>query len=396
MLVPLALGIVLLQHPAPAADSLTLDAALQRAWARRGQSAIAAARVAQARASLRVAGSVPNPVASYSNTQDPPHQHALLDQSFEWLLRRGTDRGAAAQELNRARFDSSQVAADLAADVRRAFFGALAARRGLELAREQSALADSLAELASRRLSAGDISVFERDQVALEAARAGLLVSRARETQRIVQADLARQLAWEEAGSPAPAGALDAGLEEAIEEPLADSLLFVRSARADSAAASLRARSAFRARLPLPSFNLGADWDDPGSGGRLLRVFGISIPLPLWQHGSGAAALAQAQADESAQVAREERLRATSALASARATLEEAALRARVARDSLLPAAARLRQRAAQAYRAGETGVLPVLDALRSERDVTSGALDELLTYQEARAAWNSLVGIAR
>jgi cobalt-zinc-cadmium efflux system outer membrane protein len=125
-------------------------------------------------------------------------------------------------------------------------------------------------------------------------------------------------------------------------------------------------------------------------------VIGVTIPLPLWQHGGGAAALAGAQADESAQITREERLRATSELATARVRLEETAARARTARDSLLPAAARLRERAAQAYRAGETGVLPVLDALRSERDVSSGALDELLSYQEARATWNSLVGITR
>ncbi|MGI8819083.1 MAG: hypothetical protein ACR2HW_08065 [Gemmatimonadales bacterium] len=52
-----------------------------------------------------------------------------------------------------------------------------------------------------------------------------------------------------------------------------------------------------------------------------------------------------------------------------RIRLEESGLRARFARDSLLPSARTRRSRALKAYQSGETGVLPVLDALRSERD---------------------------
>jgi outer membrane protein TolC len=71
----------------------------------------------------------------------------------------------------------------------------------------------------------------------------------------------------------------------------------------------------------------------------------------------------------------------------------EAAARAHTARDSLLPVARRLRERATAAYRAGETGVIPLLEALRAEREVSAEAVDDLLAFQEAWAAWKQILG---
>jgi outer membrane protein TolC len=52
-----------------------------------------------------------------------------------------------------------------------------------------------------------------------------------------------------------------------------------------------------------------------------------------------------------------------------------------------------IRARALRAYQAGETSILPVLDALRSERDVTLSALQDQLAFQEALADWYALTG---
>src|SRR2546422_787024 len=59
MLVPGLL--TLLQAPAPAPRPLTLDEAISRALARRGQVTVAASAVAVARAGVRLAGQIPNP-----------------------------------------------------------------------------------------------------------------------------------------------------------------------------------------------------------------------------------------------------------------------------------------------------------------------------------------------
>jgi cobalt-zinc-cadmium efflux system outer membrane protein len=187
---------------------------------------------------------------------------------------------------------------------------------------------------------------------------------------------------------------LDAGLDGPVaagDEVAA--LPSVRAAVADSLAAARLLTSARRGQLPMPSLTAGTEWDDPADPGKSLGVLGISIPIPLWNRGGALAALASARSELATAALREARLEATRALAEARTRLDESARRARFARDSLLPAAQELRRRAVAAYRAGETGVLPVLDALRGEREVVLESVQDLLAFQAALAAWHALSG---
>lgn len=389
MLIPLLA--VLLASQAP---SLTLDDAQRMARQARGRPASAAAGVAEARAERRLAGRVPNPDVSYERTGDTPRQHLFVDQSFAWLLTRGADRAAAAAGIRRAQADSVQTMAELAQDVRIAFFEALGANETLRLVEEQVGFNDSLTRIARARLDVGDISRFEYEQVAQDGRRALLQLSETRENARTAQATLSRAIGWSGAAPPVPSGALDAGIDGDTSLVLsADSIPAVRAAIADSAAAAHILRSARLGRLPLPALTAGAEWDDPTDPGHTLSVFGIALPLPLWNSGGAEVALAGARARLAAAEVRETRLEATRALAEARIRLEENARRARFARDSLVPGARELRLRAVAAYRAGETGVLPVLDALRSEREVVLTSIQDLQAFQEALARWRALFG---
>jgi outer membrane protein, heavy metal efflux system len=398
MIGALLLPCLLLQAPQ---DSLTLEAALALAESRRGQPRAAAAAVAAARAGVRLAGSVPNPVGSYSYTEDLPRQHVSLDQPLDWLLTRGPERSAARNGVLRAEADSAQGAADLAAEVRAAFYGVIAARDLAGVTTEQRVLADSLATLAGERLARGDIAEQERDQLVLEATRALQRESSAREAAGVAWARLARSIGWEPASSPATVrGALDDGLAERSPAVSAGEDLSplprLAAVVADSIAAAERVRRAVRAQLPLPSVQLGADWDDPGNPDRFLAVLGFSLPLPLWHHGSAASAVAKAEALQVGAVLSEARLETARVLTDAGTRLRERQGRAVIARDSLLPVARRIRTRATVAYRLGETGLVPLLEALRAEREVTAEAVDDLLAYQEARAAWDQALGRAR
>ncbi len=288
----------------------------------------------------------------------------------------------------------------LRGEVRAAFYGVIAAREVERLTGEQRRLADSLAALAVARLARGDIAELERDQLALEATRAGQRESRAREAAGLAWARLARSIAWDQGGeAPALQGTLIDGLTEADPGgPTGDLSRLPRlaGALADSSAAADRVRRAARARLPLPSVQLGADWDDPGNRDRFLALFGLSLPLPLWHHGTGASQLAQAEATQAGAAVTEARLETERILAEAATRLRESRGRALIARDSLLEVARRIRSRATVAYRLGETGLVPLLEALRAERDVTAEAVDDLLAYQEARAAWQQALGGSR
>ena len=388
----LALLLVAVQGPAP--DSLSLDEALHQARLARGRPLSAAAGVAEARALRSLAGRVPNPDLTYEHTGDAPRQHLFVDQSLSWLLTRRADRASAAAGIRRAQADSVGTLAELVQDVRIAFFTALGAAETLRLVADQVGFNDSLTRIARARLDVGDISRFDYEQVAQDARRVQQLFSETREAALDAQAALRRAIGWTSAGSPAAAGALDAdlGLDSAV-VLTADSIPAVRSAVADSLATALDLVSARRARVPIPSLTAGAEWDDPDRPGQTMSVIGLAIPLPLWHVSGAEVALARARAELAAAETREARLEAVQAVSEAQVRLAESAIRARFARDTLIPAARELRLRAVAAYRAGETGVLPVLDALRSERDVVLGGVEALVAFQAARARWGALLG---
>jgi cobalt-zinc-cadmium efflux system outer membrane protein len=378
------------QGPAP----LTLDEALRQARLTRGRVLSAAAGVAEARALRRLAGDVPHPNVTYERTGDTPHQHLFVDESFSWLLTRGPDRAAAGARIRRAQADSVQTMAELVRDVRIGFFDALGADETLRLVGEQVGFSDSLTRIARARLGAGDISRLEYDQVAQDARRGQQLLSETRENARSTRAALGHAIGWTGAAPPAPSGALDAGLEfDSTLTLRPDSVAAVRAAVAESVAAELTLKSVKRSRLQIPSLTAGSEWDSPDEPGKRLSFFGLALPFPPWDFAGGELGQARARLLRAGAEAREARLEAARALADARIRLEETAQRARFARDSLLPAARELRLRAVAAYRAGETGVLPVLDALRSERDVVLEGVRDLRAFQAALARWRALFG---
>ncbi len=382
---------LLIQSPA---DSISLAQALDHARHARGVVAAAAAGVAEARGALRVAGTISNPTVSYSHSESTPRNHLLVDQPLDWLLRRGSNRSAGEAGVERALADSSLALAGLLRDVRSAFYRARASRVAESLVSAQASLADSVARLAAARLRAGDISLLEQEQAAQEAARARQTAATAREVARVGEAELARAIAWEGA-PPIPMGALDADVDQLPDTAIdLATLPAVRTATADSAAAAAQARSADRARIPMPTVQAGAEWGDESQPGTL-GVIGIAVPFPLWNIGGGTAAEATARADRASALAREARLDVVRQLRLARIHLEETAARARFDRDSIVPGAAVLRGRALRAYQAGETGIFPVLDALRGERDASLAAIQDELAFQEALADWHALAGYA-
>ncbi|MEO8449846.1 MAG: TolC family protein, partial [Gemmatimonadota bacterium] len=237
-----------------------------------------------------------------------------------------------------------------------------------------------------------DIALIEVEQLEQEARRQTQSISEARQSQAEAVAGLLAAIGWVAGSAPTPEGGLDAGLDDSL-PPAPPLLPQLEVAIADSVIGAAQVRLARRSALPIPNVTLGADWDDPGAPGKTLSVIGLSMPLPLWHRNGGEIAAAEAAAARAAAQLAEARLTSARLVAETRIRFEEAAGRARFARDSLLPAARRLRARAVQAYQAGETGVLPVLEALRSEREVSLAAVRDLILFQEARAMWLALLG---
>lgn len=383
-------ALLVLQHP----DTLTLERALERARLARPQITAARALTAGARARVGIAGTLPNPVLQFKHSESSPTEEAGLTQPLDWLFGRGAERAAARAGVRGAEADSAFLAATIAHQVRLAFYEALAADQVQALAIAQGATADSLAAFAADRVRAGDISVLEREQFEVEAGRVRQQRSRAAEAHQVSVAALARALGVTGI-TPVPAGGLDRGLEAGGPAPLiGDEPPALRRAVADSAAEDALARAAALRRVPIPSLMIGREWDSKGpfsNGSR--ATFGFSFPVPLWNIGSGPARLARARADRAAADLAEARLENARRLADAETRLHAARDRALFSRDSLLPRARRLRDGAVRLYRAGQTGAIPLFDALRAEREVALGYVQDLLAWQRALADWLLLLG---
>jgi len=387
--------LLLLTVQAPQPGSLSLSDAVGRALHDRPRSGEATASVSQALAASRLAGQPSNPTASYIYTGDTPHSEATLDQPLDWLLTRGSARSAAAAGLRRSRVDSVQIMAGIAQDARLAFFAVLAAERNLALITAQAAAADSLAAMAEARYQSGDISRLELDRARQDALLARLITSAAAEARQNAETDLRRAIAWPVGASLPPlAGSLDAGLDSVrTDSGATGELPSVTAAAADSARSALLVQVEQIRRIPVPSLLGGVQWGYPENPGASTVVLGVALPLPIWQQQGANVALAKASAEQAAAQTGEARLVAARDRETAINRVQQTSLRARVARDSLLPAAISLRARSVIAYQAGETGVLPVLEAFRAEREIAAATVRELFGYQAARADYLALLG---
>src|SRR6478609_7497523 len=393
MLTAFLLASLAVQGQAP--DTLTLAVATAFAREHRPTLVAAAAAVEEARGALAERRRPPNPTANYTHSDDAPRSTFTIQQSFEWLLSRGSSVGAGHAGVARAEAELEGSSRDLRRDVHVAFISALAARRVRELAAAQLAVADTLMRFAERRLAAGDIAEAEFERLRLERILAEQTLSRVRAEEVRSRLALGRTLGWPaDSVLPPLGGDLADGLDRVPPvAPASADLPMVRSAFADSAASADEARSTNWGRIPLPTVEFGRQWDDPSAPGAKLWTLGASLPIPIWTQGGGAAMSARARARIAAASLLETRLEARQQLAAAGMQLDEARLRARLASDSLLPGAGRLRVRAARAYALGQTGVLPLLEAFRVEREVVVSAMTDLVAYQEALAEWNSLTG---
>jgi hypothetical protein len=95
-------------------------------------------------------------------------------------------------------------------------------------------------------------------------------------------------------------------------------------------------------------------------------------------------------------MALEARLEAVRQVEEAGVRMESARQRAYEATEVLFPTAQRLRAGAIRLFEAGRTGIFPVFEAFRREREAALIMVDELLAMHTAAAALRALSGPVR
>ena len=375
--------------PASAQQPVTREQAVAATLASGPRVARAAPDVAAARAEVTGARAFQNPTALLSYSGSVPRYHAELEVplDFPWLRRARV--GAAQASLASARFRFAYERASARYEAEAAYVLALAAAERARLSTRSAVAADSLLRLARLRRDAGDASALDVELATVGAGQAAAAADADSLAAVAALLELQRVMGR---GSDTVSIVLADSLSAPLNPepwPLTprSSPLLVAAADASLQAGERALAFARRSVFAAPSLTVGAEGGDPsGAEAGPLALFGIALPLPLFNW-NGAAVQAAAAARDRARVERDvARRESDAAVAAARRELL-AALR-RVERDrALLAGAQRVAALSLLAYSEGAAALPGVLEAQRTAREALAAFVTDLAAANVAEAA---------
>ena len=382
------------QDVPPATASLTLETAL--AAARQTSPALdaASADLRASSAARTAAGLRPNPsleAQTENVTGSGPYRgfdSAETTVGFALPIELGGKRsariGVAEAQGARARIDAAIAEADLTLRVTQAFVAAVAAERRLGVARDQAGIAAEAFRAAGVRVRAGRASPIEEQRADVLRINAEAAAARAERDALVARDTLARLI-----GRPVTAG-LDLAWFDRIggygpsARANVDGTLALAAADAEVSTADAQVRLARSQRIPDVTLSAGARRLEATND--TAAVFGVSVPLPLFNNGSAGVAQARAERDRADARRRMVQIDAEQAIASAEAEVTNAAADARNATGPALTAALEAARVARIGYREGKFGQLDLLDAERTLAQTRAAAIDALAAWHDARA----------
>jgi cobalt-zinc-cadmium efflux system outer membrane protein len=386
------------QTPQSVADGLTFEQIFELAARDNLQIKAARLRRTVAETNILIAGQRPNPDFIAAYTRSEPRINFSVSQPVELGGKRGLRLEVARGEVQLAQLDLETALRTLRHDARLAYFNLTLARVTFALGRESVEQAQKLAEVAQTRFEAGDIAQFEVLQAQLAVARATNEAARLGNSERVARAGLNLLL------NRVPDAPLDLQESLLIQRPRLNTPLLVERALSDNV--ELRAaeeqiktersrlRLARAGRVPDLLLEPGVEAIDSSLPSKYGLKMQVTIPLPIFNRSRGEIARSNALIEQLMAERDAARQRIASEIGQDTLRLEAAREQVDFYETKLLPDADRVRSLAEESYRAGQTGILPVIDAQRSAREVRQGYLQSLFDYQAALADLEAAAGM--
>ncbi len=377
----------------PAAESLTLEQALQLAEASNPRLKVAQAYADGAEASILTARAYPNPeFQTFVGNQyqrlfgAAPGllQHYSASQQIELPSVRQTRLLAAQQGRRTGDFVRIEARLYVRSSVKQAFFNALRRRAEVALAQESFRLTEDL-----RRRIEVQVQVGEAARLELTRADSELAVARTFYNSAVLRYRNALAVLRTAVSAPLPAqfepdGKIDLSptlppLEEIRAEMLAKhpSHLALRS---EIERARARLDNEIAQRKPAPIVR-GEFERQPDLG---FYRFGISIPVPIWNRREGPIGEAAAQLNQARAALQLREVEMASAIEATYGLYEVARQQVASFEQGVLQEAEVAVRAAEAAFRFGERGIIEVLDAQRVLRTVRLDYLNAQYDLQSA------------
>jgi cobalt-zinc-cadmium efflux system outer membrane protein len=348
-----------------------------------------------ARADLREAGLLRNPVFSLLFPIGPKQLEWTLQLPFDALWQR--PRRVAAAQLNTQAVGQRLVwdALTLVAQVRTAHTDAIIADRRLQLTIENADLVQRLANITEARLRAGDISELEARSARSDAARVQVLRRAVEHDRDLARLTLAAALGLDRSdgqlrpvptavGDPSNCGAEPARLEEALA-----SRPDVRAAEIGIEAAAQRARWERSRVLTLIGL---LDANGRGEEG-FEQGPGVTVDVPVFSRNQGAITRAEVEIERASHHYAAVRAQVVADVRSASVRVRQAEQTIAAWRDDIVPSLETEHRQAESAYQAGEIPLFAVLDVSRRLVDGRTRLLDAEADLQRAIIALERSIG---
>jgi cobalt-zinc-cadmium efflux system outer membrane protein len=379
----------------PPGGSLTLQAAFDSALAANPTIAAARLRGPIDMAVLAVARERLNPEASIEFQKETPRESYGFSVPLELGGKRSKRIAVGEATVRAGEAEIAVVIAQVRNDVRRAYFGLLVAETRLSLMQEIRNIAVRARDAAQQRFDAGGAPRLEVMQGELALASADNDVAAARGEADSAGAELNALLAQPLDTPITLSSAFDSGTSLTRDAALAlahaaNTELRVIDRQIETQRARLALAGALRNPDLIPSAALthgAAPEFDYG-----WRA-GVAIAVPLFTTHRAGVELEQSTLDQlSAQ--RQASLSRIDALVSSAAVLAQTRRQLYLRyRDEIIPLAQEVEQVAQDSYQLGQTGIVSLLQALQSSRDVRLRSIDAASQFQNSLADLERAIG---
>ncbi|MEX1117364.1 MAG: TolC family protein [Terrimicrobiaceae bacterium] len=380
--------------------SLTAEAAAKLAREKNPELVAARNLIEEAQARTFIVGRLANPElsAEIAGGQDFEGRVSVgITQRFPLTARLRLERELSAIDVEIARLEVRNRERQIEVAARSAFYELASARSSIAQARQQSALAQAFAETIAEGVPQGFGSQIDGGQAALEAET----LRTAGESLRSLEADAAGQLNTL-LGRSADAPIV---IKDPLDLPKAMPAKRAVGVRADL----LLAEAAVRSGATGVSLAKASRWDDVGVGvfiegerfadepegiePEALVGIQFSMPLPIWQNGSGKVAEKQAAQTRLAKKLEALRFSIRNEALAAHAILSARHRSAMDLTSKLVPAARKQVTDAEAAYARGEIDITTVFRTREKLVEIEANALESRKNYFVAYAEWIATLG---
>ncbi len=307
---------------------------------------------------------------------------------------RGKQRQVAALETELAGWDYETARLDVLTQVNQAFIDVLAAQEAVALNEELVRLAEQVFNTVKAQIEAGKVSPVEGTRAQVELVNSRIVLEGSRHG--LEAARFALAATW---GSTSPTfERVEGQLEMTNPIPTAGQLANRLSqhpniARWTVEMAHRRAVIKLEKSGCLPDLSIGSGMKYLNESDDVAFIFGLSLPLPLFDRNQGAIREAEYNLAKAFEERKSAEVAVRTALATVYGVLSAAATTVTVLEDEVLPSAQSAFDAVTEGYRIGKFDFLEMLDAQRTLFDVRGSYIDALTKYHKAVADVERLIG---